>query len=227
MKVYKELIIQGTERALFEFQNKIGDFSTNDWERIRGRRDLKDKFVVFEYKGESVDKSQVFFYTANIKEKGLIKVTNIIPIAQDKSDLTIEEYNKILDLLYKDIVCRYIDPELSIELSKSDVFDPLTVFSKETLNKLKQFCSAANKSTGATHPLDRERWLDFVFTSYSKEETMDTETFANFLSDEEYWGKRTKYIMGECAWTEEWAWNLAGEYSLMIETLKNYSNWSK
>ena len=93
-------------------------------------------------------------------EKGQLYVSNIVPDEMGK--LTLEEYNSILnsfvDILKSDSSIRY-------ELTKGDV-DLEDFLPANVAKKLKTFSIAANHSTGYGHPLDFDRWLDFVTAFY-------------------------------------------------------------
>ena len=59
--------------------------------------------------------------------------------------LTIEEYNQILEFFYTDIVVSYCEKHTNIKVvgSTSDLFDPLNYITEKALNKLTPFCNAA------------------------------------------------------------------------------------
>lgn len=79
---------------------------------------------------------------------------------------------------------------------------------QQELDKLESFCNAANKTTGSTHPMDRERWFDFICLTVEDNNVIDSTILARFLQDESYWGKRPEdYLgaMGKYAWSEQLA----------------------
>ena len=145
-------------------------------------------------------------------KEGNIKVANISPL--EKDELTIDEYNKVFDLFYADIVLPYCKQHgnIIIEGPTSDQFDPLNHISEEALEKLGIFCNIANKSTGSLHHNDEERWFEFICQTVDDNKMFDYDTLFRFLMDEEYWKKKNKEFvgsMGRFAWDEKNAEKLA------------------
>ena len=104
-------------------------------------------------------------------------------------------------------------------------FNPLDYISESALNKLTLFCNAANKSTGSSHPCDEERWFDFICQTVDDGRVFDYDTLSKFLQDEEYWGKKEKEflgVIGQFAWSEENAEELASEYDNYVRILQYY-----
>lgn len=224
MEIYKELYIRGSEAQLNQFISTISDLVNGDWVIEENNHNNWSNYLIFVYHGSKVEQAKIFFYIKNVAIDNNIHVGNIVPISQNKRKLTIEEYNNILDLFYQEIISLYKEDNIKIELS-TDKFDPTAVMSNESINKLTLFSNAANKSTGSIHPCDRERWFDFIFTSFSNGDKLNEEIFARFLSDKEYWGEPDTCIIDESAWTDEKAKELAIEYSSAIEVLEKYICW--
>lgn len=99
------------------------------------------------------------------------------------------------------------------------------MISETVLEKLKRFCSVANKSTGSSHPCDQKRWFDFICQTVDDGKIFDYSTLASFLQDETHWGKKPDDfigVMGSYAWEEEQAYELATEYENLCEVLRYY-----
>lgn len=226
MKIYRELYFKGLPKQLSEFVEEIGNYAIGDWSLKKESGNLKE-YLFFDYEGEIVDKARVCIYLGNDIEKGEIKVVNIVPLS--KSELTVEEYNSVLLKFYDDVIKPYKEQNTEINISQpsDDVFNPSSIISEKALEKLKLFCNAANKSTGASHPCDKERWFDFICQTVDDGKIFDYSTLANFLSDESYWGKKQDDfigVMGRYAWDKEKAFELAMEYESLCEILQYYKN---
>jgi len=224
MKTYRELYFRGTSQQLSDFVDHIGKYATGDWE-LKPRKERWKDYLFFEYKGFIVDKANVSIHVGDRITKGELNVGNIVPI--EKSQLSVEEYNAVLMRFYEDVIVPYKEQgtELNISQPSDDIFNPTTVISEKALEKLKLFCNSANKSTGSSHPCDRERWLDFICQTVDDNKMFDYSTLSNFLQDENYWGQKPdEYIgvMGDYAWEEEQAYELASEYENMCEILLYY-----
>ena len=66
-----------------------------------------------------------------------------------------------------------------------DRLDVATLLNAETAKALKAFSALANKNTGATHPLDRDRWFKFIILAHLGSAQLDTETLYRWFSEEE------------------------------------------
>lgn len=224
MKIYRELYFKGSEKQLSEFVDQIGKYAVGDWKLEKQLERWKD-YLFFNYIGTYVDKARVSIYIGNKIAKGELRVGNIVPI--EKSELSVDEYNAVLLKFYDDVIKPFKenDTELRISQPSDDIFDPTSVISETALKKLKLFCSAANKSTGSSHLYDQERWFDFICQTVDDGKMFDYSTLASFLQDESYWGKKPDDfigVMGNYAWDEEHAYELASEYKNLCEILGYY-----
>lgn len=228
MRIYKELWFVGDRSSLDEFIRTAPSFAYGDWKYVYPER-MKD-FIIFAYVGNKVEQSEVSIYCGEESlEQGQLKVGNIVPL--NKKQLTIDEYNAVLDLFYEEIIApnqlQLKNQGLTINGPESDAFDPLKYISGEALKKLERFCSAANKTTGSSHPNDEERWFDFICQTVDDDRFFDYDTIFRFLMDEEYWGKKEPSsisAIGHFAWDEEHAAELASEYDNYVRILQFYKS---
>ena len=226
MKTFCELYFRGTPHSLRKFSDEIQGFATGEW-----KSGIKEyggvTWVFFDYNGEEVEKASVCINLTFSEPTDELFVSNIVPL--EKSKLSIDEYNAVLKKFYADIVVPYKEAHHDVEISQitDDVFDPTTVISKNALEKLKTFCRTANKSTGSSHPNDQERWFDFICQTVDDEKMFDAVTLSKFLQDESYWGKKEDDylgVVGQFAWDETHAEQLASEYELSCEILQYYKS---
>ena len=224
MKTYRELYFKGDPSQLEGFTNDITKYIPNNWEY--GREDKHTSaWIYFDYLGTEVDNARVCIATGEYIARGEIKVTNIVPLEKDQ--LSIDEYNAVLQKFYEDIIVPYkvSNTQIIITEPSEDEFDPKTVISGEALAKLEAFCNGANKSTGSSHPCDQERWFDFICQTVDDDRMFDYSTLADFLQDESYWGKKEPGflgVMGSFAWDEDHAYQLAAEYESACLLLQYY-----
>ena len=231
MRIYKELSFVGDKLAFDAFKEKAPSFAGGEW--TYSQTDRMRDYIAFGYLGSKVDQAEVsIYYGPDTWRQGYIEVGNIVPLR--KNQLSIEEYNAVLDLFYEEIIVPNRSKMQGIKIigPESDIFDPLKFISKDALDKLTRFCNYANKTTGSSHPNDEERWFDFICQTVDDNKTLDFDTIYRFLMDEDYWGKRTPEIgraMGHFAWDEEWAGKLATEYDNYVRILKFYKDkkWQK
>lgn len=226
MHVYKELSFLGSKPELDKLSEDIYNIFPADWIRPQRNNELLKDYILADYRGNKAPHAEVsIYYGKDTWREGVVKVCNIVPL--EKSQLTVEEYNTILDLFYNDIAKVYGEMHRKIKIvgPSSELFDPLNYISEEALHKLTLFCDAANKSTGSVHPSDEKRWFDFICQTVDDKMVFDYDTLFEFLQDEDYWGKKEQEflgVIGHFAWDEELAEKLASEYENYVRILQYY-----
>jgi hypothetical protein len=95
---------------------------------------------------------------------------------------------------------------IDFNLSGMDV-DLSAQLPKDVYARLRHFSVAANKKTGSSHPLDQERWMDFLIASDKATVVLDSHTLARWLVEIE-------------GWESEQASRLAEEYEFGRELLQ-------
>ena len=225
MHVYKELNFIGNKEIFDEMFFKIYDIFPSDWIKPEGNH-LLNNYILADYIGNKVPHAEVsIYYGEESWRDGVIRVGNIVPLEKDQ--LSIDEYNEILDLFYKEIIKPYgeMNKKLRIIAPTSEQFDPLKYITEEALEKLTNFCNLANKSTGSTHPCDEQRWFDFICQTVDDNKLFDYDMLFKFLTDEDYWGRKKESsigVIGKFAWNEENAEELASEYENYVRILQYY-----
>ena len=224
MKTYCELYFTGDHSSLEKFITEIQSYARGDWSAEIERK-MGSPWIAFDYHGDVVDKASVCISLYDWEETNELHVNNIVPL--EKQELNIDEYNNVLREFYKDVVLPYKATHCDIDISQvtDDIFDPQSIISEEALKKLKLFCNAANKSTGASHPYDQERWYDFICQTVDDDKIFDFTTLSLFLQDEDYWGKKDPEfigVIGRFAWDKDSAEELASEYEAACSILQYY-----
>ncbi|MCM1167466.1 MAG: hypothetical protein NC401_15785 [Ruminococcus sp.] len=228
MKIFRELYFRGDSSDLNKFVADIGKFAKDDWRFVpQFDNDKTILYLFFDYSGKKVENARVSIYLGDRIKTGELDVGNIVPL--NKNQLSVEEYNDVLMLFYKDIVAPFKEKNHYVEIPQptDDIFDPLSVMSKDALNKLRNFCGMANKSTGSIHPCDRERWLDFIYQTVEDEKIIDSTTLCNFLQDKDYWHEKPNNfigVVGSFAWDDEKAYELSIEYEMLSEAMQYYKD---
>jgi len=128
-------------------------------------------------------------------ERDQAYVPNVVP--NEKRELTRAEYNAVLDAFANELVapaCKRLG--LAFSLSKTDVtLDDLV--SPQTADALRRFSSAANKSTGASHPLDRKRWNEFLILHARQEGRLSEDLLYRWLTDNGWDEIHAHQLVGE------------------------------
>jgi hypothetical protein len=134
-------------------------------------------------------------------------VPNVVPVESGK--LSYRQYNAILkDFLAKVLhpVAPRFDFVAEITSDRQDVEDWL---SPDAVMKLRAFSNAANKSTGASHPMDQRRWFEFVIAVHRSGTTADSELLRRWLQEVEQWDKESAH-------------ELTGDYETSLALLRHY-----
>lgn len=134
------------------------------------------------------------------------EVFNIIPLIGNQ--LSCREYNHILEQFRQSI----IDPmsgnfNLHVEVSKP-YLDIVDTIGPVGLKKLEQFSRTSNRSTGHSHPMDFNKWCNFVFYLYDNRIDLSSDDLMHWLMED--------------GWTEEKAHELALDYEYSIDMLSHY-----
>ena len=83
------------------------------------------------------------------------------------------------------------------------------IVSELVAKKLKIFSAVANKSTGAAHPLDRRRWMDFLVEAHRSETDLSPSMLRRWMCEVE-------------GWSEDIASELTCDYETSRELLNYY-----
>jgi hypothetical protein len=135
------------------------------------------------------------------------KVTNIVPLELGRLGYT--RYNAILQDFEQQLAgpaAQQVGFRVKMTAARESIEDWL---SPKAAQALWRFSRAANKSTGSSHPLDRERWFLFLIEAHAANGPLDTDTLARWLVEVE-------------GWDDESANELAIEYEFGLDLLSKY-----
>jgi len=147
----------------------------------QGAIDDEDVIVLVRGAFDDVDESALVLW----QEANGYRVSNIVP--RHVGELGITRYNAIL----QDFVERVARPaahaggfEIALSSANQSLDDWL---SAEPAAALRRFSHLANKSTGAAHPMDRERWHAFLIAAYRDSRRLDADQLVRWLVEVERW----------------------------------------
>ena len=143
------------------------------------------------------------------RELGRLRVSNIVP--RDPGKLSMRQYNEILDEFAEALRTHLpSNSELKMRVT-SDEAAITDWLSGDAAGLLTRFSKLANMSTGASHPLDFERWARFLIQAHGEQSTLDS----SFLS---------RWLVEELGWPEDRAHDLARDYEFARDLLKAYDD---
>jgi hypothetical protein len=214
MKVFRELFIRGDSARLDAVAEDIGRSLTDGWTRdadaeahmrsvaVGGRR----KVYCFACPRRSRRPAATIFLLN--KDPGPLFVANIVP--HEKHELSYEEYNTIMEDFFR----LFAEPAAERNGARAEMTEPQADLERwlpgGVADKLRVFCSIANKRTGSSHPMDRERWYNFLVAAHEANADLNAPTLARWLTE-------------AGGWDDEMAERLAIEYEF-ARGLLSYAN---
>ncbi|SDA60787.1 MULTISPECIES: hypothetical protein [unclassified Janthinobacterium] len=134
-------------------------------------------------------------------------VSNVVPTSL--GSLTIGLYNQILQeflMLVASPAAISIGCSATLSAATQSITD---WFDAHTSHAFTRFSNLANKSTGASHPKDAERWIDFIISAHRNESKADTDLLFKWLYEVEQF-------------PQEIAHDLASDYAFSRDLLQRY-----
>jgi len=201
MKVFQNLEIHGDPATVNDWLDRVTRLAVSDWLRDERReRELPDYYCFGRAASGNIPETKLYL----TRERYGLNVSNVVPVGRN---LNIEQYNAVIRDFY-DTLAKPAADEVGVSLHMSrDSYHLEQAFPPVVLEKLRRFSDAANKSTGASHPLDRKRWLEFLVTAYRERTQIDQGTLARLLEE-------------ELGWPDDTAAELASNYQSALEILR-------
>lgn len=182
------LCITSTEAVI----QSLKENTTNGWQhdptetRINADSIGSVRYIAFQCTRQNDRVHSGLFCTI---ESNSITLSNIVPREESISSLGYDQYNLVLESFIED-VGKVGEREGFFQiLHSSDKVDLESELGSEVFKKLKLFSNCANKSTGSAHPLDEERWFDFIISSFDSEAVLDESTIGRWLREVGGWDK--------------------------------------
>jgi len=208
IEVFQDLTLWLDGRAQTEVRDALVAQAALPWRHAPEREaaissGTETEFIAFEREasGDSPKVGLVLW-----KDPDSFRVTNIVPV--DIGELNYQQYNAALRQ-FSDQTVAPVAARLGLRLDISNDRQSLTDWmSQGTADLLVRFSRLANKSTGSSHPMDRDRWLAFVIAAH-KEQSKAADTLKRWLIEVEHW-------------PAEAAWDLVIEYEFGLELLQKY-----
>lgn len=134
-------------------------------------------------------------------------VMNVVPLKVGQLDRA--TYNALLQEFTEQVaVPAATGLKLSAKLSRQwQSIDEW--FSPSTAQALRRFSNSANKSTGASHPRDQERWMDFLISAHHDGGDIDSDLLYRWLQEVEGWQED---VAGDLLMNYDFARTLLGHY---------------
>ena len=196
MKQYQDLEVKGDPNAIAAFIAELNASLAPPWssEKARNKSFLSKgtkAYLFIRAPKDNIPQVTAVFY----HDGDHCSIPNIVPSDGDR--LTHDQYNSILQdfaRMAKPIAAKH-EVDVNIGDTRFKITDHI---SPEAVDRLHGFSNAANKSTGSSHPMDQERWFDFIILTHRDQ------TDAS--------GVLGRYLVEELGWSDERAHELIIEY---------------
>ena len=188
MKAFRNLSITLKPEQITDFVARIESALTAGWQRDRSA----------EAQGRSAASGESYYFTCSEsgqrraalvalvkRDQATLYVANVVPMQAGR--LTYDNYNTVL-VDFHDHIVAPVAKDLGAHVTLSNDVKTLDDWiSRESAAKLRRFSAAANKSTGSSHPRDKERWYDFVVSAVRNDDPINSSELARWLTEEECW----------------------------------------
>lgn len=187
MKIFRELRVRGDDanlRALLAAIEARPNVAETGWLRRKDleediRRRIAADLLCFSGPVLGVSGRALVW----LRERaGCVEVVNVVP--EVPGSLDEDEYNRTLKAFHDEVLVPAVkNTRLSVELGVES-FEPADTLGKDVARLLHDFASAANPSTGASHPADNARWRAFVIGAHRARVSIEADLLARWLREE-------------------------------------------
>ena len=206
MRVYPEMTIHVPANRESTLIEEVTSRVAPPWSRQLYSpvgRDVVDGEFFFHRDGDNMPGCTLYIRR---RSPGELVVENIVPDLE-RDQLAIEQYEEILTE-FDSIVAQAVENCEGISgvtTSKRTLED---YYSKHAIELLKRFCQTANVGDGGRHPIDQEKWYDFMLYVYCNQENVHGDVLG-------------RLVAGTGLWPEHLARQLASEYNFAIDLLQH------
>lgn len=198
---YRDLFVRGDAAALELAPEAIERELGGGWARDRETEDRAQVTgsTYFVYTCERRDRpfrpSASLFLLPVDGSPPALSCVNVVP--RDAHELSHNEYNAIVGEFAMEFVGPVAD-RLGLEVDLEAPALPFTAyFSDGARAALSAFSSTANKSTGSSHPSDRERWYRFIEQVHNDGGRLDEDVLYTWLVGEGWTPDRASRLVSE------------------------------
>jgi hypothetical protein len=197
MKTFRDLFINLNGHTIEELIGKLTQQCSTPWVRAVDReKDLhafdSQMYCFVRNADENFPKAALVLAD---KEDDKWYVPNIVPA--ESGELGIDNYNGILLDFEKSVLRPALTGMTVTTIITNDHISITDIAGKDVEKALERFSALANKSTGSSHPSDKERWFQFLVMANQKEGRITTDLVRQTLLDQGWSSDRAYELMLE------------------------------
>jgi hypothetical protein len=211
LEVFQDLLLRGPTEGHVKLRQALIGRAAGPWRHAAARepdiaalasRDAD--IIAFEREGDGgVEPVALVLWSC---DDGY-KVTNVVP--QKVGELGRRRYNIALQDFVEN-VARPAAAEAGFTVETSPATQGLDDWlPRQAGDALRRFSGLANKETGSLHPMDRQRWFNFLLAAHHSRGSLDAQRLVRWLTEIE-------------GWSGEKALDLAVEYDFAMDLLDEY-----
>jgi len=211
LEVFQDLLLRGPATCRPQLRAALMDLAVGPWRHAAKEEDALSEHTssdeeIFAFKRDPGDGLEAVGLVLWSEPEGF-KVTNIVP--RVAGELGVAGYNRhLIDFAERLAHPAAAKAGFSVEITTArQTLEDWA--SPDTADALRKFSAAANKSSGASHPLDRRRWFAFLIRAHRDATTLDTEQLVRWLIEAEEWPEDVAHML---AIQYEFALNLLADY---------------
>lgn len=206
MKTFKDVYIRVGEAGIVDYIKDVTAALEKPWKRAYENEEnskyLGEVAFCFQREGDSMLPAAGLSIFQ--KDSNTWYIPNVVPI--ESGQLSYDEYNEIITEFYNSCLAPTSEKSgIAVDISTGELNDE-DIVGETSAKLLKAFSSCANKSTGSSHPLDRERWFAFLIEASKSQDEIDTGDLKRLLQQQ--------------GWSEEIALDLVIEFEFGRDLIK-------
>jgi hypothetical protein len=197
LEVFRNFEITGEEPKLTTFLSQLSRRLPSGWKRnpsrekeIRHASGKDAKTFVFSIAPQDERPAANLFL---MRSGHSLRITNIVPV--EYGQLSKSQYNSFIDEFSSAAVPVAESVGLNATMTPAQL-DVRVLVGENTFRALKAFSDFANRTTGASHPLDRGRWLNFLISQHIEGARLDGDILTRWFIEEEKWPYSEAYDLG-------------------------------
>jgi hypothetical protein len=212
LEVFQDLILRGDPASRARFKAALLQQAQAPWRHAADREEelrrnsLSVDLAVFERtEGDGLPAADLVLWERPVG----YEVSNIVP--KKNGSLSYGQYNALLQDFITRVATKAAETtDFTVETTKAQkTLEDL--LNAKAATALRRFSAAANKSTGATHPLDQKRWYAFLIEAHQQNADLGASTLQRWLCEED-------------GWSEDMAYELAIDYEQARSLLRFYDD---
>lgn len=206
MKTFKDLFIRTGDSGILEYIERVTRALEEPWERAYENEENSKYLgeIAFSFTRKADSTLPAAGLSIFQKDSATWYVPNVVPVESGK--LSYDEYNSIISEFYD----KFLEPvseacNIGVEITSGNLRDE-DIVGENAAKLLSRFSKLANKSSGSSHPMDRERWFAFVVEASKLQFDIDTGNL--------------KRLLVQQGWSEESALDLVIEFEFGVDLIR-------